>query len=188
MNFGLDRLWWAVALRGILAIVFGALVFFWPGFFWLVVVYTFGVYALVDGAVSIYLAVAGQGQAGRWWALLLRGLAGVAAGIVTLVWPGITELALLYVIAAWAVVTGVFEIVTAVRLRRYIRGEWALILSGALMVILGVAMAIVPVAGLLAIAWWVGATSIASGILLVALAIRLRTMGQGRAPEALAMP
>ena len=166
--------WWALAIRGVLAILFGLVAFFWPGLVLLVFVYMFAIYAFADGILAITAAVTGHGQAGRWWALLLEGIAGIAAGILAVVWPGITELAFLFVIAGWSLVTGVFEIVAAVYLRRYMEGEWILALSGVLSVILGLALVIVPAAGLLVIAWWVGAYAIAFGALLLVLAFRLR--------------
>jgi uncharacterized membrane protein HdeD (DUF308 family) len=166
--------WWALAIRGVLAILFGLVAFFWPGLVLLVFVYLFAIYAFADGILAITAAVTGHGQAGPWWALLLEGIVGIAAGVLAVVWPGITELALLFVIAGWSLVTGVFEIVAAVYLRRYMEGEWTLALSGVLSVILGLALVLVPAAGLLVIAWWVGAYAIAFGALLVVLAFQLR--------------
>src|ERR1700730_6559522 len=88
--------WWAMALRGVLAILFGVLAFFWPALFWLVVVFTFGAYAIIDGVTAIILAVTGHREAGPWGALLLEGLVGIAAGIVAFAWPDITSLAMLF--------------------------------------------------------------------------------------------
>jgi uncharacterized membrane protein HdeD (DUF308 family) len=161
--------------------------FFWPGLVLLVFVYLFAIYAFADGILAITLAVTGHGQAGPWWALLLEGIVGIAAGVLAVVWPGITELAFLFVIAGWSLVTGVFEIVAAVYLRKYMEGEWLLALSGVLSVILGLALVLVPAAGLLVIAWWVGAYAIAFGALLVVLAFRLRGL-IGHASGSTAVP
>jgi uncharacterized membrane protein HdeD (DUF308 family) len=176
MEHELIRNWWAVALRGVLAVVFGVLTFFWPGLFWLVVVSTFAAYALLDGALAIYAVVTGRGSGGRSWGLLLEGLVGIAAGILTFAWPAITELALFYLIAGWALATGVFEIVAAIQLRRVIQGEWTLALSGVLSVLLGLALAFFPIAGLMVVAWWVGAYAIAFGVILLVLGFRLRSL------------
>jgi uncharacterized membrane protein HdeD (DUF308 family) len=172
--FVLARNWWALVLRGLFAVLFGIMAFAWPRLTLEVLVLLFGAYALVDGVFAIAAALVGRPRGMPWWALLVEGLIGVAVGIVTFVWPGITALVLLYLIAAWAVLTGVFEIVAALRLRKEIRGEWLLALSGILSVLLGVALVIRPGAGALALVWLIGAYAIASGVLLIALGIWLR--------------
>jgi uncharacterized membrane protein HdeD (DUF308 family) len=107
--------------------------------------------------------------------LLLEGILGVVAGIVTFFWPGLTALALLYLIAAWAIVTGIMEIAAAIRLRREMVGEWALILGGALSVLFGVLLVVIPArAGLLSLTWLIGAYAVVFGVLLVILAFRVR--------------
>ncbi len=174
MNGGLARNWWVLALRGFLAIVFGVLAFLWPGFAWAVVVLLFGAYAFVDGIFAIVAAVAGHGQAGRWWALLLEGIIGIAIGAITLFWPGVTELALLYLIAYWSIATGIFEIIAAVRLREHIQGEWALALGGILSVLFGLVLVVMPIAGAIAVAWLIGFYAVVFGVLLLVLAFRLR--------------
>jgi uncharacterized membrane protein HdeD (DUF308 family) len=187
MEFTLARRWGAVALRGILAIIIGIIAFFWPGLFWLAVVYTFAIYAILDGIVALYLALTGHGPQ-PWWALVLEGVVSIAAGIIALVWPGITELALLFVIAGWAIATGIFAIIAAIRLRRHIPHEWLLALSGILSVILGLALALVPAAGLLVVALWVGAYFIVVGVMLLALSFRLRAAAAQRGRPAPTSP
>lgn len=122
----------------------------------------------------------------RWWVLLLEGLAGVAAGIVTFVGPGISALALLYVIAAWALVTGVLEIAAAIRLRKIITGEWLLALIGIASVALGIMLALFPGPGALALVIWIGAYAIATGVRLVVLAFRLRSWGRSHGSRQMA--
>ena len=170
----LARNWWALALRGVAAVLFGIMAFAWPGMTLGVLVLLYGAYALVDGVLAIIAAVAGRTSGMPWWALLLEGVLGITVGILTFAWPGITALVLLYLIAAWAVATGVFEVVAAIRLRREIRGEWLLALSGVISVLFGIALVINPVGGALAVVWLIGAYAIAFGVLLIALGFRLR--------------
>jgi len=174
MELALARNWWLLVLRGVLAIAFGVIAFLAPGAALLAIAIWFGAYAFVDGILSIAAALSGHAPGGRWGALLIVGLLGIAAGVITFLNPAITELALLYVIAFWAVATGVFEIVAAVRLRRYIEGEWLLALSGVLSILFGVALVIMPLAGLLAVAWLVGFYAVIFGVLQLALGIELR--------------
>jgi uncharacterized membrane protein HdeD (DUF308 family) len=170
----LARNWWLIALRGAAAIIFGIVTLIMPGISLLTLVLLFGSYALVEGVLNVIAAVRGRRQEARWRALLLEGLVSIAAGIVTFALPGLTAVVLVYVIAAWALVTGVLEIVAAVRLRHWITGEAWLALSGVASVAFGVLMMIFPGAGALALILWIGAYAIVSGGLLVGLAFRLR--------------
>jgi uncharacterized membrane protein HdeD (DUF308 family) len=167
--------WRLLALRGLAAVVFGVLALVWPVSALLALVWLFGAYVLVDG-IFILAAVAtgapGTGQ--RRGLLFLEGLAGIIAGILTFVWPGITALVLLFLIAAWALITGILEIVTAVRLRREIRNEWLLALSGVLSIVFAVLLVILPGPGTLALVWLIGAYAVVFGILILALAWRIR--------------
>jgi len=155
--------------------VLGLITIVWPGITLGALVLLFGAYALIDGLLSLAGAVRAAENHERWGALLFEGLAGIAAGIVTFAWPAITALTLVYVIAAWALITGVFEIAAAVRLRKVLPGEWLLALSGFASLILGILMIAVPLAGALAIAFWVGIYALVFGALLVALGLRLRS-------------
>jgi uncharacterized membrane protein HdeD (DUF308 family) len=175
----LARNWWVVALRGVLGILFGVMAFLWPGITLAVLVIFFGAYALVDGIFALVAGATSAGENERWWVMVLQGLAGIAAGLVTFFWPGITAIALLAVIAAWAIVTGVLEIAAAVRLRKEIEGEWLLALSGICSVVLGLLLIVWPAAGALAFVWLVGSYAIISGILLIAVALRLRSFLEG---------
>lgn len=112
--------WWILVVRGVLAVVFGVLAFVWPVLTLGVLVILFGAYALVDGVFALAAAAAGGRDGRPWWVLTLEGVAGIGAGVVTFFWPGITALTLVYVMAAWAVVTGVFEIAAAIDLRKQI--------------------------------------------------------------------
>ena len=171
----LARNWGWVVLRGVLAILFGLAAFFWPGITVTVLVLLFGAYAIVDGIFAIIAGVrrATEREA-RWWLLILEGLVGIAAGIIAFVWPGVTALALLYIIAAWAIVTGVLEILSAIRLRQEIEGEFWLALGGLLSLIFGILLLVQPAAGILAVIWLIGVYAIVFGIALLVVGFRLR--------------
>jgi uncharacterized membrane protein HdeD (DUF308 family) len=180
----LGRYWWAIALRGVVAIIFGILAFAWPGLTISVLVLIWGAFALVDGILT---GIAGfQAQGGTRWALLFEGLVGIAAGVLTFVWPGLTALVLLYIIAAWALVTGVLEIIAAIRLRQVIDNEWMMVLSGVASVLFGIALVVNPTVGALAVAWLIGAYAIVIGVLMLVLAFRLRGMNDQQSSQAAA--
>lgn len=161
--------WWAMALRGALAVLFGVVIFVWPGISLAVLVLLFGAYVLLDG---IFAIVAGGRT--HTWPLLVVGLLGVAAGIITFLWPGITALVLLYIIAFAAIFRGIFEITAAIQWRRVLVNEWLLILGGLVSLIFGVLLLVFPGAGALAVVWLIGAYAVIFGIVLIILAFRLR--------------
>ena len=162
-------------IRGILGIVVGLMTFLWPGITLMALVFLFAGYALVDGIVSLTGAAHAAQARERWAPLLIEGLLGIAAAVITVLWPAITALGPVFVIAAWAILTGVAEVVAAVRLRRHISGEWLLALAGIASVVFGVMVAAVPLAGALVIAIWFGAYALVFGVMLLVLGFRLRT-------------
>ena len=168
----LARHWWVIGLRGLAAILFGVLAFIWPGMTLAVLVLLFGAYALVDGVLTLLAAVRGGVQ--HRIVMLVEGLVSVLAGLATFVWPGLTALVLLYIIAFWAIVTGVLEIVAAIRVRRAISNELGLVIGGVLSVVFGVVLLIAPGAGALAVIFLIGAYAVVFGIALLGLAWRLR--------------
>ncbi len=174
----LAKNWWLLLLRGLLGILFGVLTFIWPGVTLVTLVLLYGAYALVDGVLALVAAVMGGAPAPRWW-LAIVGLFGIAAGVLTLLWPGMTALALLLFIATWAAAIGIMQIVGAIRLRKEIDNEWLLIAGGVLSVIFGAVMLLQPGAGALALVMIIGAYSISYGILLVSFAFRLRNHAHG---------
>jgi uncharacterized membrane protein HdeD (DUF308 family) len=171
-----SRYWWVIALRGAVAILFGVLAFAWPGVTLSALVLLFGAYAVVDGVAAIIVGIKDYGERERWWATLLGGLVSLAAGIVTFMMPGLTALTLLTLIAIWAVMRGIFEIVAAIRLRKEIRGEWLMALAGALSIAFGLYMIAFPGAGAVAVVWWIGAYAVAIGLMLVVLGFRARRL------------
>jgi uncharacterized membrane protein HdeD (DUF308 family) len=174
----LSRRWWTLLLRGLAAILFGVLVWLLPNITLAVLVLSFGAYVLLDGTAGIWIAFAGRKSYEDWWLLLLWGLVGIGVGILTFLSPVVTELALVFFIAVWAIATGILHVVIAIQLRKEIRGEWLLILDGLLSVAFGVFLMVRPEAGALALIWLIGIYAVAFGIVLVILAFKMRSFGK----------
>lgn len=174
--------WWALALRGAIAILFGLAALLRPGIALEALILLFGAYALVDGVFSIVGVFGGTRSGTPRWLLLIEGVASVLAGLIAFFLPGLTAILLLYLIAAWAIVTGISEIVMAIRLRKEIAGEWALIVGGAFSVLFGVILAVVgPVVGLISLLWLIGFYAVAFGILMLITAFSVRGGDSGGA-------
>jgi len=176
------KYWWVLVLRGVSAIVFGVLAFLWPGVTIEVLILFFGVYMLVDGVFTVVAAVGGRAHTEHWVLLLCEGLLGIGVGIVTWIAPVVAGIALLMYVAAWALVTGVLEIVAAIRLRREIAGEFWLALSGVLSIGFGVLLVAFPLAGALTLVWVLGGYAVAFGIVLIVLGFRVRGAADGTSP------
>ena len=170
----LVRNWWVLTLRGLVGIAFGAFIIARPAAALTALVLVFGAYAFIDGLLSVLAALRGGRPDRSWWALLLSGLAGMLAGLGAFLMPALTATVLLYVIALWAVVTGILEVTAAARLRAQIPDEWLLGLSGVLSILFGVLIMIAPAAGALAVMLLIGAYNLVSGLVLLALGFRLR--------------
>ncbi len=179
--------WWLLVLRGVAAVLFGVLAFVYPGMTAQVLVILFGAYALVNGLFTLGLAIrAPKGTPGTG-TLVLLALTGIAAGTVTFFYPGITAISLLAVIATWAILTGIFEIVVAIKLRQALSNEWMLILSGVLSVVFGVLVIAKPSAGALSIIWLIGIYAILYGILMLTVAFKIKgVVSQAKAATKLA--
>lgn len=169
------RHWWVYVLRGILAIAFGFLAILWPELTLGILIFLFGIYVLVEGALAMAAAVSNRHVQG-WWVLLLEGVAGLGAGFFAFLWPGITAIILLIIIALWAIVTGVLEIMAAVQLRRILPGEWALGLIGVLSVLIGVILIASPSSGALAVVWVIGIYALLFGGLLTHLGFKVKSL------------
>jgi uncharacterized membrane protein HdeD (DUF308 family) len=170
----LTRNWWLVVLRGVLAILFGLTAIFWPGLTFLVLILMFGIYAMADGVFAMLTGVVSSKYSPRWWVFLLEGVISFAAGLIAILRPGLAAFALIAVIAAWAILTGILEIAAAIRLRREITNEWMLAFAGFVSIVLGVLLFFQPAAGGLVITLMIGAYALIFGIVLVILGLRLR--------------
>jgi uncharacterized membrane protein HdeD (DUF308 family) len=167
----LSMSWWALALWGLCAVIFGVLAVAWPGLTLLTLALLFASYAIVSGAAAAVSAFMNRGEKG-WWLWLLIGLVGIAAGVIALAYPGLTALVLVLLMGANAIVTGVLEVSMAFRLRKEIRGEWLLGLAGAVSILFGAFVMLFPLGGALALVWLIALHAIVSGAALLVLAWR----------------
>lgn len=171
-----SRIWWAMALRGVLAIVFGIVALFYTGQALLALILVFGVYAVLGGITAIVAAVrAGEAHL-RWGWLAFSGIVGVAAGVVSFVWPSITALAVVFLVAAWAIVLGVAEIAFALQWPDTLAHPWLAAISGALSVVFGILLAVWPRSGAITLTWLLGIYAILYGASLLYYSYRLRTL------------
>ena len=162
--------WWALAIRGVVGILLGIAAVAWPGITLLVLIAVFAVYLLIDGVFALI-----AGVRARSWLLGVEGVAGIVAAILVVLWPGITALILVYLIAAWAIVTGALELGAAYLLRRVVKGEWLLVVGGVISIVFGILLAINPAAGLVTIVWLFGAYMLIFGAITLALGLWLRS-------------
>jgi uncharacterized membrane protein HdeD (DUF308 family) len=176
--------WWILALRGAAALLFGILALIWPGITLLFLVALFAAYALISGAVALVGAIRNRTDKG-WWLVLLLGVAGLAAGVLAILYPAITALVLVLLMGANAIVSGALEIAMAVRLRNEIegKGEWLLGIAGFVSVVFGVLVLLFPGAGALAMVWLISVYAMTIGILLLIAAFRLRSAMRSTAPQ-----
>jgi uncharacterized membrane protein HdeD (DUF308 family) len=166
--------WRALALRGLVALLFGLVVLFWPGLVLAVLTVLFGIYAVVDGAITFVPALRSSDRGARRWLPLSEGAVGVFAGLIALLWPGLTIDGLLNVIVGWALATGTLKILTAIVLRAEVESGWLLAGSGALSVLLGILLAVLAGADVPFLAPLIGAFAVVVGLALIVFAFRLR--------------
>jgi uncharacterized membrane protein HdeD (DUF308 family) len=167
--------WWVLVIRGIAAVVFGVLTLLMPGITLIFLVSLFAAYAIIDGVAALIGTVQAAEAHRRWWPLLLEGIVSIVAGIIAIAMPGITALVLLYLVAAWAIVTGAIEVAAGLRF-----GAWALALAGVLSVIFGVVLVIAPGAGLLSLLWLIGSFTLVFGVLMLIHGFSLRASSPTR--------
>jgi uncharacterized membrane protein HdeD (DUF308 family) len=172
--------WRAMALRGLVAVLFGLVVLFWPGLVLTVLSLFFGIYALVDGGIVLVPALRSSDRGARRWLPLAEGTVGVVAGLVALLWPGMTTNELLYVIVGWAVVTGILKILTAIVVRREVENGWLLAGGGALSVLFGVILWTLVGSDPPSLAPFIGVFAIVVGLALVVFAFRTRDRQRSR--------
>jgi uncharacterized membrane protein HdeD (DUF308 family) len=181
MSVLLARNWWAIALRGGFAILFGLIALFVPGATILSLVLFFSAYMLVDGVLGIVAAVRAAGRNQRWGLLVLEGILNIATGVIAFLWPGLTAVVFVLMLAAWSLLTGVLMVVAAFRLNPAFGRGW-LIFSGVVSVLFGIVLVIAPVVGLVVLTWWLGAYAVAFGITLLVLAFKLRGRKDSEVP------
>ena len=179
----LERNWWVLALRGVVALVFAVLVMLWPAITLLVLVALFAAYAIVAGAVAAWGAVKNRDGAKYWWLLLLLGLVSIAGGVIAVFYPGLTALVLVLVMGANALVTGALDLAIAIRLRKVLQRKWLLVLAGLASVAFGILVLLFPGAGALALVWLISFHAAVTGVLFLALAFRLRAKTKGEGGE-----
>lgn len=167
--------WWHVALRGFLALLFGILLFAWPGIALFVFAIIFGAYVFVDGIFTLVAAINYKAGAGKRTWLFIRGILGIIVGIITLCLPAVTEIALILIIGAWALIAGIMELSFAFTAVKETGAKWLFAISGILAIILGILLLIRPIAGIIAVIWFIGAYALMAGIVLIILGFRLRS-------------
>jgi uncharacterized membrane protein HdeD (DUF308 family) len=179
-----SKYWWIFALRGLIAIAFGLAALLWPALTLGIMVLLFGLFALLEGLLTIVTSF-GKGDEKGGWTLLLEGLVGLLVCVIVLLgtsigsmlWPKVAAVMLVFYIAGWAMLAGLFKIITAIRIRSEVKGEWMLGLSGLVSLLVGVILILRPGAGVLAVAWLIGALAIIVGIFQLGLGMKFRAIG-----------
>jgi uncharacterized membrane protein HdeD (DUF308 family) len=174
MSTPLARSWWALVLRGIAALLFAAVALLWPGLTFGLLLVLFASFAILEGSLAILAAVKAATEQRRWASMALEGVTSIVVGLLVFGWPGVSAVTLTYLIAFWAIVTGIFELAAAMRMRRLIKGEWMMALSGFASLLFGFMVAARPGTGALAVVWILGLYAALFGVLLVGLGLRLR--------------
>ncbi|HSB06226.1 MAG TPA: HdeD family acid-resistance protein [Thermodesulfobacteriota bacterium] len=182
----ISKYWWTFTLRGVIAIAFGLAAVLWPTLTLGVMVLLFGLFALFEGGLTIVTSFK-KGEEKGGWTLLLEGLVGLLVCVIVLLgssigsmlWPRVAAVMLVYYIAGWAILAGLFKIITAFRIRREVKGEWMLGLSGLISILVGLILILRPGAGVLAVAWLIGIFAIILGIFQLLLGLKFRKIGTG---------
>lgn len=177
-TLAMARWWWTFILRGLVAVAFGLLALLWPALALLTLVALFGFWALLEGMTSFIAGLRMRSRSTHWWLEVVEGVVSIAAGVLALLFPIFTAEILRYLIAAWAIVIGAFQVYIAVRLRDQVRGEFWLGLAGIAAVAFGISMIVFPAGGVISLVWLIGSFAIAFGVFLVVLGWRLRHINE----------
>jgi len=178
--YNLIKHWWVLLIRGILGVIFALIAFFSPFSAIGALVIFFGIFILIDGIISAIISFRVKNENDSWWAWLLEGVIGIMIGLFAVFYPGLTSLVVVMLVAAWAIISGVLQIVFAIRLRKDIEKEWVWILSGVLSIILGIIFISRPETGVVVMSWMLGGFFLFFGVLMIALSFRLRKLHQRR--------
>ncbi len=174
----ISRNWWLAVLRGALAVLVGVIAFVWPGITFEALVLLFGLYAFFDGVLVLGFGLMAAGDGLQWWPLVLAGILGIALGVITFIQPQTVGLVLVYLVGAWAIVTGLLEVVAAIRLREVISTEWLMGLSGVLSILFGVLVVMQPGAGAISLVYLFGLYAVLAGMTQIAFGFRARGLAQ----------
>ena len=181
----LARNWWLIALRGVLGVIFGVIALVMPVATILALVLLFSAYMVVDGAIAIYAAIRAARKQEGWGFLLFHGIASLAAAAIAFMWPGLTVVAFVLLIAAWSIVSGCLMLAAAMRTEQ---ARWWLVLGGAAALLYGFLMIVAPLSGAVVLTWWLGAFALMFGVALIILSLKLRSRYTGRLAVAAARP
>jgi uncharacterized membrane protein HdeD (DUF308 family) len=181
----LARNWWLIALRGVLGVIFGVIALVMPIATILALVLLFSAYMVVDGAIAIYAAIRAARKQEGWGFLLFQGIASLAAAAIAFMWPGLTVVAFVLLIAAWSIVSGCLMLAAAMRTEQ---ARWWLVLGGAAALLYGLLMIVAPLSGAVVLTWWLGAFALVFGAALIILSLKLRSRYSGRPAVAAPRP
>ena len=181
----LARNWWLIALRGVLGVIFGVIALVMPVATILALVLLFSAYMVVDGAIAIYAAIRAARKQEGWGFLLFQGIASLAAAAIAFMWPGLTVVAFVLLIAAWSIVSGCLMLAAAMRTEQ---ARWWLVLGGAAALLYGFLMIVAPLSGAVVLTWWLGAFALVFGVALIILSLKLRSRYSGRPAVAAPRP
>ena len=168
-------MWWLLALRGLFAILFGIVILAWPALTIEILVIIYGVFALVGGILSMIIGLFSIGKNSNWWLMFLEGVLGFIVGGIVLKWPAMSLLLLIIIIALWAIISGIAQIITAFFVRQQIKNEWLMALSGLISLLFGLLLFSWPISGIIVLSWLIGFYALLLGIFLIVFGFQIKT-------------